>query len=155
MPSDELTKCVACAEEIKAEALLCKFCQTRQDDPNFTKTLDEPKSSKAAGWNFKVAIIVIVVLTALSSLSYTLLAQSREGTARQIEESIKQQVYKMAILELMGDLKKVKCSPQGVTIVLLTTDYKCLAQDETGGGLAFKATMDWQTGIYRYGLDRE
>lgn len=32
--------CVACAEEIRAKAVLCKFCKTRQDDQSFTSPIE-------------------------------------------------------------------------------------------------------------------
>ena len=42
----EKTKaCIACAEDIKAEALLCKHCKTRQDDAEF---LSAPSSKTSA-----------------------------------------------------------------------------------------------------------
>jgi hypothetical protein len=154
MPSGELIRCVACAEEIKAEALLCKFCQTRQDDPNFNNQSEETVGSEESGWNWKVAVAVLLGLTALLSLCYTLLASSRAPTAMQIEKSVTTQVYKLSVLNLMGPLKKVTCTPQGISIVLPNTDYKCFAQDDLGGGLIFKAKMEWSTGIYSYGLDR-
>jgi len=39
---DEIKTCVACAEEIKGGATLCRFCGTRQDDPRFDKSEAEP-----------------------------------------------------------------------------------------------------------------
>jgi hypothetical protein len=33
--------CIACAEDIKTEALLCKHCNTRQDEPSFRAAEDE------------------------------------------------------------------------------------------------------------------
>jgi hypothetical protein len=155
MTASGLIKCVACAEEIKAEALLCKFCQTRQDDPDFNQRLEETASQESPVWNWKVVVGVVIVLTVLGSLSYTLVANSRAGTAREIEKSVTAQVYKISALNLMGPLEKVTCTPQGISIVLPNTDYKCLAQDATGGGLMFKAKIDWSTGLYSYGLDRD
>ena len=47
--------CIACAEDIKAEAILCKHCNTRQDEPAFQKStpkapkqdVSKPKTPKA------------------------------------------------------------------------------------------------------------
>lgn len=152
MTDSGLAKCVACAEEIKSEAILCKFCQTRQDDPNFSQATDNPEASS---WNWKAVIGVVLILTVLGSLSYTLVASSRADTARQIEISVTSQVHKLSVLNLMGPLEKVTCTPQGISIVFPNTDYKCFAQDATGGGLMFKARIEWSTGVYSYGLDRD
>jgi hypothetical protein len=51
----ESKSCIACAEDIKAEALLCKHCNTRQDETSFQKPtpkapkqdVSKPKTSKA------------------------------------------------------------------------------------------------------------
>lgn len=38
--AEETKPCVACAEEIKAKAVLCKHCKTRQDDEAFTSPIE-------------------------------------------------------------------------------------------------------------------
>lgn len=154
MSGSELTQCIACAEEIKAAALLCKFCQTRQDNPNFQKVSAEIDKPQKSGLNWKTTLTVVLVLTVLGSIFYFLVAYSRAETSTEIAKSVRSQVYKLAALNLMGPLKKVTCSPQGISIVLPNTDYKCFAQDATGGGLMFKAKIEWSTGLYTYGLDR-
>jgi hypothetical protein len=42
----ETKSCIACAEDIKADAILCKHCKTRQDEPTFQKLA--PKAPKQA-----------------------------------------------------------------------------------------------------------
>lgn len=37
-----MKNCIACAEEIKSAALLCKHCGTRQDDSNFIQNYESP-----------------------------------------------------------------------------------------------------------------
>jgi hypothetical protein len=164
MTSANLVNCVACAEEIRSDALLCRFCQTRQDDPQFSRIAAtgqdgnssseeaNPSSSKktrAAYVGFSVAAIV-----ALSAIIFAGISASRSSTAALIEEAVTAQVYKISVLKLMGPLEAVKCDPVGISIVLPETEYKCFASDAQGKGLIFKANMDWSTGIYQYGLDR-
>jgi len=154
MPENEVVKCIACAEVIKAEALLCKFCQTRQDDPKFKRTPDDSGEAAQSGVPWKVVLGAVALLGLLGSITFFTVANSRAATAKEIEKSVTSQVYKLNVLKLMGPLEKVTCTPQGISIVLPNTDYKCFAQDETGGGLMFKAKMEWSTGLYSYGLDR-
>lgn len=51
MGKAETKSCIACAEDIKAEAMLCKHCNTRQDEPTFQKLA--PKTPKQASANTK------------------------------------------------------------------------------------------------------
>ena len=41
----ETKPCVACAEEIRSNAVLCKHCQTRQDDASFKQTRSSTSTS--------------------------------------------------------------------------------------------------------------
>lgn len=38
--AEDTKACVACAEEIRTKAVLCKFCKTRQDDESFTSPVE-------------------------------------------------------------------------------------------------------------------
>lgn len=47
-------KCIACAELIRAEAMLCKFCKTLQDDPRYlADSLDEGRPDLGHSFNDK------------------------------------------------------------------------------------------------------
>jgi hypothetical protein len=41
----ETKSCIACAEDIKAAAVLCKHCKTRQDEQTFKKQKKQPSNS--------------------------------------------------------------------------------------------------------------
>jgi hypothetical protein len=73
--------CIACAEEIKAEALLCKHCKTRQDDPEFLaqkqtegesseESRDEPGVFSIDGELFATAAGALRVLDDLDIFTY-------------------------------------------------------------------------------------
>jgi hypothetical protein len=38
--------CIACSEDIKSSALLCKHCNTRQDDENFERDTSKPRNNR-------------------------------------------------------------------------------------------------------------
>ena len=48
MSKAETKSCIACAEDIKAEAKLCKHCNTRQDEPTFQKLAPQAPKQAAA-----------------------------------------------------------------------------------------------------------
>lgn len=67
--AEETKPCVACAEEIKAKAVLCKHCKTRQDDEAFTSPIDiqeqEPKEKGTVSQVIMIAGGASVVLLLL------------------------------------------------------------------------------------------
>ena len=73
--------CIACAEVIKTEALLCKHCKTRQDDPEFLahklnvgesseQSSDQSGASPIDGELFATAAGVLRVLDELDIFTY-------------------------------------------------------------------------------------
>ena len=172
MEDKSLKPCIACAEEIKVGAALCRFCQTRQDNVDFIKAepraegLEEswahtPGTLKLAksgifglSANTSISLLVISGVVIFAMVVSGFVAASRSSMAAEIEKTLTQEVYKLNSLNLMGPLETLKCNPQGVSIVFPITTYKCFAQDASGKGLVFVADMDWAAGVYQYSLDK-
>lgn len=172
MEDETLKPCIACAEEIKQDAVLCRFCQTRQDNAEFRKVepraagLEESwahtpgtlKLGRSGIWGLSATASIALLVTAgvaiFAIVVSGFVATSRGSMAAEIEKTVTQEVYKLNSLNLMGPLETVKCNPQGISIVLPVTTYKCFAQDASGKGLVFIADMDWAAGVYQYALDK-
>ena len=64
--------CVACAEQIKKEATLCRFCNTRQDDPQFSKNeiAPAPTEKRLPKLLLPASALAIVLVMATSIIAF-------------------------------------------------------------------------------------
>lgn len=58
----ESKACIACAEDIKNDALLCKHCGVRQDDTQFTQPVIEQSADKWSSLRFRLAVTIAGVV---------------------------------------------------------------------------------------------
>jgi hypothetical protein len=64
-----ISKCIACAEEIKAEALICKHCGTEQSDSRFQRNNGKKpaKTSKKLDPGKRFLLVLAIVAVAVGA----------------------------------------------------------------------------------------
>lgn len=86
--AEETKPCVACAEEIKAKAALCKHCKTRQDDEAFTSPIDiQEQGPKEKGTVSQVIMIAGGASVVLLLLLWGVLAFAFPSSSEQEDEA--------------------------------------------------------------------
>ncbi|CAB4543997.1 MAG: hypothetical protein F2536_02335 [Actinobacteria bacterium] len=80
--------CVACAEEIKKDAVLCRFCNTRQDDPQFAKPEVSERLPKRKPPKLLVPIAALAVV-AVSATAILTMTNSESATTEMDEVATK------------------------------------------------------------------
>lgn len=86
--AEETKPCVACAEEIKAKAVLCKHCKTRQDDEAFTSPIDiQEQEPKEKGTVSQVIMIAGGASVVLLLLLWGVLAFAFPSSSEQEDEA--------------------------------------------------------------------
>lgn len=75
--------CIACAEEIQAQAALCRHCNTRQDDPSFTQPT---KAKKGLGKSALISIVAgVSVIAVFGTVLLTLQPQAESQPATEAQ----------------------------------------------------------------------
>lgn len=86
--AEETKPCVACAEEIKAKAALCKHCKTRQDDEAFTSPIDiQEQGPKERGTVSQVimiaggaSVVLLLLLWGVLAFAFPSSSEQEDGT---------------------------------------------------------------------------